>query len=246
MVPGSVPLIMLEDALRYPWQGENHVETILIGGVLTLLGVLLVPLLFVCGYLVRVIRLVSAGADDLPPVFEDWWDLLVEGFVAFAIGLAYLLVPATVVALAVVSFVVPVSVVEGPTSVAGPTDPSTGGAVLTLLVVLVVLGLIVGAVYLLPAAIAAYAVTGRAGAAFSPSTLWAVGGDGSYAVALLIAVLIGVVAQLVAGVVTATVIGALLIPLVTFYGNVASAYAIGTGVRDTALRGDDRDDAVAS
>ena len=235
---------MLEDTLRYPWNGEKKAETILVGGLLTLLGVLFVPILFVYGYLVRVIRDVSAGHDDAPPVFENWGDLLVDGLVAFLISLVYALVPAVAVALAVLSFVVPVTVVEGPGAGGGSGGLAAGGLLLALLVGSVTLVLLVGALYLLPAAIAAYAVTGRAGAAFSPSTLRAVGTDGNYAMAVLIAVLIGIVAQIVGGIVAATVVGALLVPFVTFYGNVASAYAIGTGVRETDLRADHRDDAV--
>lgn len=232
---------MLEDALRYPWQGEKHVETVLVGGVLSLFGVLLVPALLVYGYLVGVIRAVGAG-DDVPPVFENWSDLLVEGVVAFLISLVYALVPAAAVTLAVASVIVPVTVVDGPG--AGGDGVAVGGLVLALLVGSVALVVLVGALYLLPAAIAAYAVTGRAGAAFSPSTLRAVGTDRSYAVAVLIAVLVALLAQIVGGLVAATVIGALLVPFVTFYGNVASAYAIGTGVRGTALLSDDHEAVV--
>ncbi|EMA30249.1 DUF4013 domain-containing protein [Haloarcula japonica] len=222
---------MLEDALRYPWTGEQKVETILIGGVLTLLGVFFIPALFMYGYLVRVIRAVSAGDDEVPPVFDDWGDLFIEGVVAFLISLVYSLVPLVVIGLAIASFVLPASVV---TTTGG--EPAPGLSIIGLLLALVVVTVTVvgslGAVYLLPAAVAAYAVTGRVGAAFSPGTLRAIGGSQTYAVAWLVAVAIAIGAQVVGGLASVTVVGAVLIPFLSFYGNVAGAYAIGTAVRE--------------
>ncbi|MFB9813454.1 DUF4013 domain-containing protein [Haloarcula sebkhae] len=158
---------MLEDALRYPWTGEQKIETILIGGVLSLLGVFFIPVLFVYGYLVRVIRAVSDGADEEPPVFDEWGDLFIEGVVAFLISLVYGLVPLVVIGLAVASFIVPASVV---TTTGG--EPALGLSVIGLLFALVVAVTVVvslGAVYLLPAAVAAYAVTGRVGPRSRPA-----------------------------------------------------------------------------
>ncbi|MDS0221602.1 DUF4013 domain-containing protein [Haloarcula sp. S1AR25-5A] len=222
---------MLEDAIRYPWNGEQKVETILIGGVLSLLGVFFVPVLFVYGYLVRVVRAVHDGDDEVPPAFDDWGDLLVEGVVAFLISLVYLLVPLVVIGLAIASFVLPVSVVS--TAGGEPTSGiAVGGLLLALVVVAVTLVVSLGAAYLLPAAVAAYAVTGRVGAAFSPGTLRAIGGSETYAAAWVVAVVIAMGAQVVGGLVSVTVVGAVLIPFISFYGNVAGAYAIGTAVRE--------------
>ncbi|GCF12162.1 hypothetical protein Harman_00970 [Haloarcula mannanilytica] len=227
---------MLEDALRYPWNGEQKVETILIGGVLSLLGVFFIPVLFVYGYLIRTLRAVHAGDDEVPPVFDEWGDLLVEGLVAFLISLVYSLVPLVVLGLAFASLVLPFSVV---TSTNG--DPASGlaigGLLLALVAIVVTVAVSLGAVYLLPAAVAAYAVTGRVGAAFSPGTLRAIGGSGTYAVGWVVAVAIAIGAQVVGGIVSATVIGAVLIPFISFYGSVAGAYAIGTAVREVPALG---------
>jgi hypothetical protein len=227
---------MLEDAIRYPWNGEQKVETILVGGVLSLLSVFFVPALFVYGYLVRVVRAVSDGDDEVPPAFDDWGDLLVEGVVAFLISLVYSLVPLVVIGLAIASFVLPVSVVS--TASGEPTAGlAVGGLLLALVVVAVTLVVSLGAAYLLPAAVAAYAVTGRVGAAFSPGTLRAIGGSETYAVAWLVAVAIAIGAQVVGGFASVTVVGAVLIPFLSFYGNVAGAYAIGTAVRELPALG---------
>jgi len=56
------------------------------GGFLGLLGIFLVPFLFVYGYLVRVLRVVIAGETETAPMFEDWGELFADGLSAFVIG----------------------------------------------------------------------------------------------------------------------------------------------------------------
>ncbi|WP_276271873.1 DUF4013 domain-containing protein [Haloarcula litorea] len=226
---------MFEDAIRYPWQGDEKVTTLLLGGVLGLLGFLLIPAILVLGYLVRVVRQVEAGDRERPPTFEDWGDLLIDGLVATLVAIVYTLVPTAAVVLLAVSVLFPFTVVQE----GGAAMAQTGPSLLGLLALLVAAGLtllvVVASLYLLPAAVAAYAVTGRLGAAFSPGTLRRIGGSGAYPVAWLVAVAIGILAQLVGGALAATVVGALLLPVVSFYGNVAGAYAIGRGVSDLDL-----------
>lgn len=237
---------MLEDAIQYPWTGEQKLETLVIGGLLTLLGVFFVPILFVYGYLVRVIRDVSAGDTETPPVFDDWGELLVDGLVAFVVSLVYFLVPTVILVVGTLTWILPVSVGTG-------VGGNGGGAIalfgVVVAVAVFVFGLItaVAAAYLAPAAVAAYARTGRFGSAFSISMLRTVGTDGSYAVAWLVAIAIGILAQVVGGMLTLTFVGAVLVPFVTFYGNVASAYAIGAGVADTppATESDDTESATS-
>jgi len=232
---------MFEDAIRYPWTGEQRVETQAIGGVLTLLSVVFVPILFVYGYFVRVIRVVHAGDDEVPPVFDDWGELLGNGVVAFAVSLVYLLVPAVLFTVAAVAWIVPVTVSSG----GGSTGGAVVGAVLGLLLVAVSFVATLIALYILPAAVAAYAVTEEFGAAFSPSKLRRVGGSRRYAVAWLVAFAISLLAQVVGGVASATVIGGILVPFLSFYAGVAGAYAIGRGVRETTLDAADNEDTVA-
>lgn len=219
---------MFEEAIRYPWKGEEHVETIAIGGLLSLFGFLLLPLFVVFGYLVRVIRQVSAGNVTEPPAFDDWGELLVDGLKAFAVTLAYSVVSFGVVAVAVLSLILPASFSEG----AGASSVNLLGLVFALVVLVVAVLVAVGAAYLTPAAVAAFATTGRLGAAFSPSRLRSIGGHRGYAVAWLVAIAVTILADVVGGVVSLTGVGILLVPFVTFYGFVAAAYAIGEGVSD--------------
>lgn len=219
---------MFEEAIRYPWKGEEHVETIAIGGLLSLFSFLILPMFVVYGYLVRVVRQVSEGDDEIPPVFEDYEELLVDGLKAFVVVFAYSLVSFGVVALAFLSLVLPVSFSEG----AGPSSLNVLGLLFALVVVVVAVLVAVGTAYLLPAAVAAFATTGRLGAAFSPSELRSVGSHRGYAVAWLVALAVTILANVVGGAVSMTVLGALLVPFVTFYGMVSAAYAIGEGVSD--------------
>lgn len=241
---------MFEDALRYPWTGEDRLETIVVGGVLGLLGFLVVPVFLVLGYLVRVVRRVGEG-DEAPPAFDDWGKLLVDGLKAFVVALVYGLVPAVVLTVAALALFVPATFVEetgpgAPAETGTTVDPV--GLVVALAVVALALGVTLAALYLLPAGVAALARTGRFGAAFSPSELRRIGLSGRYATGWLVAVGISILASVVAGVLAATVAGAVLVPFVNFYGNVAGAYAIGRGVREvpeTDLRAAASDRATA-
>jgi len=229
---------MFEDAIVYPWRGEQNVKTVAIGGVLGILAIFDFPALFANGSLVRVRRQVGVGDTETPPVFDDWGGLLVDGLVSLLIAFVYLFVTMTLISASIVLF----------SSFAGAGGGGNAGGGIALLgfvvgLVLVLVSVIVGlaAFYLLPGAVAAYAVTGDLGSAFSPSTLWTVGGDKSYLVGVLIAVLINVTAQIAGSMIYLTIIGILFIPFIFFYGNVASAYAIGAGVAETALVDDSPD-----
>ena len=220
---------MFEEAIRYPWKGEDNVKNVAIGGVLTLLSVFLLPMFFVYGYALEVIRRVSVGDVEEPPAWEDWGTLFVDGLKVFAITLAYSLIPAAIFAFAVFSWFVPVVV-------SGGSEPSGGllafGFLVGLLVFLVALVVALAFAYVVPAAVAAFARTDRLGSAFSPSQLRSIGGHRGYAVAWVVALAVTLVASAISGALSATGVGAILGAFVVYYGTVAAAYAIGDGVSD--------------
>ncbi|MDR9432115.1 MAG: DUF4013 domain-containing protein, partial [Natronomonas sp.] len=76
----------------YPMERDDWLKTLLIGGVLLLLGALVVPLFVVYGYLVRTIRESIAG-EPKPPAFDGWGELLVDGVQAWIVSLVYLIFP---------------------------------------------------------------------------------------------------------------------------------------------------------
>jgi hypothetical protein len=222
---------MFEDALRYAFEDDDALTTIAIGGLLGLFGFLLVPAILVLGYLVRVVRDVHADETAPPPAFEDWEELLVDGLKALLVTLAYTLVPALLLTIAVAPVVLIAGVsVDG--SGGGPTIVGTVILLLVLAIGLVGLLLLLAAIYLVPTALATFASTGRLGAAFSPGELRAVGTSGTFVTGWLVALAITLLAGFLEGVLAATVVGLLAVPFLNFYANVAAAYALGVGLPD--------------
>lgn len=91
---------MLEDTFTYPTEHESWIKTVLIGGVLTFLSFLILPLFIVQGYVIRVIRTSIDGASS-PPEFDGWGELLVDGLKAWVIGIVYMLIPILVAVLTI-------------------------------------------------------------------------------------------------------------------------------------------------
>lgn len=209
-------------------EGEKKVETILVGGLLVLFSVLILPVFVLYGYLVRVICQVSEGQTETPPVFEEYEELLVDGLKVFVVTFVYSLASFVVVTLALAILIIPAPFNAGP----GDTSLNVLGLLLALFISLLALFGSLAVAYLLPAAIAAFARTDRLGSAFSPSELRAIGTHREYAVAWVVAVGVTILASLLAGVVSVTVVGALLVPFVSFFGPVAAAYAIGEAVAE--------------
>jgi len=216
---------MIRDALAYPRTGDDWPTTVLIGGILSLLGMLVVPTILVLGYLVRVLDRTMHGDEHLPD-FDDWGELLVDGVQAFAVTLAYGFVPAVVAAVVVGGGILSFTVVEGPEA-GGTALDGFGIAVLAAGSLLAfVLGLL--AAYVVPAAVAAFAETGRVAAAFSISDLRPVLTSGTYATAWLSAFAILVGAGLLASAVNAIpVVGFVVGGFVGFYAVVAAYHLVG-------------------
>ncbi|WP_324662481.1 DUF4013 domain-containing protein [Haloarcula sediminis] len=216
---------MFQEALNYPRNSDSAVKTIVIGGLLLVLSFLFVPVFAVLGYVVRSLRGVLAGVEE-PPAFDDWGDLLTDGAKAFAIGLAYSLVPAVIAVVAVVA--------TGATL--GVTGPGRGAGLAVGLVALVAALLVVVvavlAAYVIPAAVVAWVRADSLGAAFSPAELRVYAFSRTYATGWLVAVGISLLGSIAVGALNAVLIGALLAPFVTFYANVAGAHAIGSAVRE--------------
>ncbi|GGK66253.1 DUF4013 domain-containing protein [Haloarcula sebkhae] len=229
---------MFQEALSYPRDSDSAVKTIAIGGVLLLLSFLVVPVFFVFGYIVRTLRAVLNGEAE-PPVFDDWGDLGMDGLKVFAIGFVYSLIPAAIALVAVFA--------SGATLGLGGNGAGSGLAVglIALVATLAMTVLSLAIAYVLPAAIVAYVRTDSIAAAFAPAELRRLAFSRTYATGWLVAFGISLLAGVVIGVLNAVVIGAVLVPFVTFYANVAGTYAVGTAVRDMPVvdAGDETPDA---
>ncbi|NHN59387.1 MULTISPECIES: DUF4013 domain-containing protein [Halorussus] len=238
---------MFETALRYLVDSDDGTESLLIGGLLTLLSWLLVPAVLVAGYLQRILARTYAG--DRAPSFDDWGDLLREGLKAIAVTLAYFALPILLLTAVLASLLI-VSVENTVLDSSTVTDPSTvvepvanvGPDLLSVVVVLGGLALAalssLAAWYVLPAALARLAVEGRLGAAFQFRKIGAVATSGSYATGWLSALVVHLVAGgLVGGLASIPFVGWALVPFVAFYANTVAFSLYGQGYRDATPTG---------
>ena len=213
---------MIEDGLSYPARGD-WVGRIIIGGVLGLLSVFVIPAFAIFGYLVRVLERTVAG-DEVPPAFDDWGDLLTKGVVATLIALVYSIVP-------VVAYGIVISVVAGIGSgIGGDLGALIGvtGALLALAFIPVLLFIY----YAVPAALTAYAARGDVKAAFDVEILKPTLFSVEYLLAVLMPLLISTGVFVVSVVLILTVVGAVFVPFVQFYGQVAVFRMFGTAFAD--------------
>ncbi|AXG07793.1 DUF4013 domain-containing protein [Haloplanus rubicundus] len=209
---------MITASLTYLRESDGWVKTVVVGGLLTLLGFLVVPTVLVAGYLVRVLRGTMHG-DETAPQFDDWGNLAGDGLRAFAIALVYGLVPAVLVAVTAGL----AAAVAGP----GPRSGLVVGAV-SLVGGLLALALGLLAAYIIPAAVANYAEQGSIRSGFAVDDLRPVLTSGTYATAWVTGFAIILGAGLVAAVLNVvpllgTVVGA----FVSFYAITAAYYIVG-------------------
>lgn len=211
---------MIETALGYPYDEGDGLKAILIGSVLTLVGFLIVPVVFVVGYSLRVMRAVTAG-EQTPPAWDEWGELFVDGLRGIAVTLVYFALPGIGLSIAGAAVFVPF---------AGDGGIQIAGIVLAI-VGLVSLPFLLAALYVAPAALVGVAVTQRLGPAVAFGRLWAVVTTGRYATAWLAAFAVSLVATVLSGVLAGlTLIGGLLSPVVSFYAAIVSAHLYAKGV----------------
>lgn len=179
-----------EDAINYPRSGDEPLPTLLIGGILSLLGFLVIPAVLVLGYLMRVLG-ATIAEDPEPPRFEDWGELLVDGVKAFVIGFVYLLIPVIVFGASVGGIALDAILTGdvGPGAVAG----SLAGFFLSFLLTLL-------AWYVVPAALANAADKGRLSAGFAFGEIRPIIFNGGYATAWVLAIALFIAGGIVVGV----------------------------------------------
>lgn len=224
---------MLEAALRYPTNGEEALERLLIGGVLVVLSVFVLPAFLVYGYLVRSLAAVAAGQEE-PPAFDEWEGLFVDGVKAFVVAFVYGVVPVVLA----VAFFVPASVAVGTGGGNGASGVLTGLGVLALLV-LVVVAIVVA--WVIMAALSNFAVEGRVGAAFDLRAIGRLATSGPYVVAVVLAIVVQValgVAIVAAIVLTFGLALFVLVPLgafVNFWVYLVTVHLFGAAYREATV-----------
>ena len=201
---------MLSEAINYPRESDHVLRTVLIGGVLSLLSILIIPALILGGYGIKVLRRTTTGNDELPQ-FEDWGTLALDGLKGLGIAIGYLLAP-------MVLFALTIGVLSG--------TLQTLGILVTAVVYL-------GALYCLPAATTVFAREEQFGAAFAVTHLRPVVTSQQYLGGWARVVAIGFVAGLVMGVIgLVPILGAIAGVFVGFYVSLVTAYLFGHTVAD--------------
>jgi len=221
---------MIADGLSYPVSGDSVVGRLLIGSLLGFASVLVLPAFLLAGYLVRVLGSAAAG-ESVPPAFDDWGKMFVTGLKATVVAFVYGLVPVGLVVLLVVT------VLSG-AAVGGDAGGLLAGVGLLGALFAVVASVLV--YYLVPAALTNLAVEGEIGAAFDLGRLKTVLFSGDYLLAWLVPVALAVVTNVVTLLLIATVVGALLVPVVQFYVQVAVFYMFGRAYGEVIEAADGR------
>jgi hypothetical protein len=214
---------MLEDGLSYPTQGDRWIGRFLIGAGLTLFSVLIVPAIFVVGYLVRALEH-TIRREPEPPEWDDWGGLFVDGLKATVVTFVYSIVPFAVFGTIAV-------VLLG----AGGSIGDTGGGLIAGLGALTLLLMIPATMivyYFIPAAVGNMARKDSFAAAFDPGVIRRVAFSVEYLTAVLLPILISLVVNFVTAFLAFTIVGLIFVPFVVFYGQLAIFHMFGIAFRD--------------
>ncbi|NGM69738.1 DUF4013 domain-containing protein [Natronolimnobius sp. AArcel1] len=225
--------------LSYPIRGAG-LERMLTGSVLVLGSPLILPALVFAGYCIRVLDSTLAG-DDEPPALEvrerrEWQTLTRVGVGGTAVAATYLLVPLGVgAAIAAGVAAVGYAGLVALAPLVGGNDVLIWGLSLlaALFAALLALALIASSLaiyYVLPAALAVYAHTETARAAFDRSALWPIVSSLEYAVAVGVLQIIPLVVAVVAVAALVSVVGIVALPAIPFVAALVSCRVVGAAV----------------
>ena len=94
----ATTMTSVQEALSFPFRSPDWRDRFLVGSVITIASFLIpvIPLIFVFGYALTVMRQAIEGQALTLPQWDDWGKLAMDGLRVLATGLAYLL-PALVV-----------------------------------------------------------------------------------------------------------------------------------------------------
>lgn len=213
-------------ALRYPWDGGDAAVTLVIGGILTLLGPLVIPAVLVLGYGVRAVDALLDGQEH-PPAFGDWRAMFVDGIKAAIVLLAYVALPLAIGTALVTGIA---SAAEFRVIGGMPTVDAVGVAgAIALGLVLLLVGLALVVWYLAPVGLVHFARTRSLRAAFDVDDVRRLAMADAYASAWLLALLVFAATGVVMSVLYAAAIGVLVSGFVTFYAFLTMAYLIAMG-----------------
>lgn len=147
-------------AIRFVMEDKQWISKLLIGTLMAVLGVLIVPALILQGYLIKIIRQVMNGQWDGLPEWDDWGDLLRDGFNVTVAQIVYTL-PFMIL------MFIGIAMTGGIASMSGSEDlaaiAGTGGGLLMFCLIIL---FAIAFLFLAPAILIQYAIKDEFGALF--------------------------------------------------------------------------------
>ncbi len=230
MTTQSFTTEQLQTLLAFPFKDENWKNKFLIGSLIVFAGfaIPLVPLFFVYGYMVQIMRriIVEKGEPYLPE-WDDWGKLFIDGLKLLGVVLIYML---PVMMLFMVGyflfFLIPLLGLPI-AGVAGEENPEAAGAVFGLLTLISTVGFFVlfglgmilafGLGIVMPAIMGHVVATDDFGAGFRLKEWWAIfrANLGGFLMAYVIVMLLSVVLSSVFMILYCTIILCCLVPFIT-------------------------------
>lgn len=202
---------------------EDWIKKIVIGGVLMLISFLFIPIFFLIGYQVAVVRKVMNGDEHPLPDWNDWGKLFMDGLVLWVAQFVYAL-PVVLLSLCSLFIWVPAATDPG-----GDFGAALSGAAIFGLVVLSCLVFLfaIALAFIVPALYVQYARTGEFGPLFQVGAIIAIARENF--VNILIVTVAAIAAGIVLGLVTWIPICGWLIlwPLGSVWIMIASAHLYG-------------------
>ncbi|WP_414470330.1 DUF4013 domain-containing protein [Methanobacterium sp. ACI-7] len=197
------------DAIRYPMQDWKKV---IILGIISIISFLIIPVFLGLGYFLRIIKATIAGSDELPE-FDEWGDMLKDGFKVFIVEFVYFIIPAIIIIIGMWAAIIPFATMQGPdVAVSTAAFGLIGGVALIGIIIAIIIGLI--------ATIAIVNMAyydGEIGAAFRFSEImdhisrigWA-----DYIIWYIVMIIISIVIGIVAAILNVLIIGIIITPLI--------------------------------
>jgi hypothetical protein len=203
-------------------EDDDWIKKIIIGGALALFSFLLIPIFFLMGYQIAVVKNVMTGKGEPLPEWEEWGQMFMDGLVLWVAQFVYAL---PLILLGLCSMIIWVPAIADADSGAGAALSGIavfGLVVLSCLVFLYAIAL----AFIVPALYIQYANTGEFGPLFQIGKVIAIARENvvDILIVLVAAIAAGLVVSLVGSI---PICGWLIAPVGSVWIMVATAYLFG-------------------
>jgi hypothetical protein len=182
-------------AFSFVFEDKEWPVKVLIGGLLLIFSFLVIPLFIVLGYFAQVIKNAAEAKEPLLPVWDDYENKLVKGFLIMVIYIIYEL---PIIALLIVYSIIATALSAATSSQGGQTAIGIFLLVLFLIVALAIFLYSIFLLFALPVATIKYAVSENFGQAFKFGEIWTIitRNTGSLLVVILLSFVAGIIGSL--------------------------------------------------